>query len=739
MANDLFSSGSHTGEPLAARMRPRTLDEFVGQQHIVGPGRLLRRAIQADMLSSVIFYGPPGTGKTTLARVIANTTKSSFLSLNAVLAGVKQVRESIAQATEARDLYDRRTILFVDEVHRWNKAQQDALLPWVENGTVVLIGATTQNPFFEVNAALVSRSRIFQLVSLTADDLREVVRQALSDPTRGYGNLDVRIDPDALDHLLTVAAGDARALLNALQLAVETTPGQFPPQPQTTIHVTRAIAEDSIQKKAVLYDKEGDYHFDVISAFIKSIRGSDPDAALYWLAKMVHGGEDPHFILRRLLISASEDVGMAAPEAAGVVQSLAEAFDRVGMPEGNYFLAHATIYLATRPKSNSALAFFDALEAVRSEESTDVPTHLKSDARDAAGFGHGKGYLYPHAYRDHWVAQSYLPTSLQGRLFYQPSDQGAEAEVRKRLARLRELQLEASSDEVPEEVLTYTRHSNRLLDHWVERSSADRTAAIAAVRDAVMERLAPLRHHRVLLAGRNAGVALWECLRAAPEGTVWALIPAAERREAASHYAAQLPELERPQIIDPSGFSPSAESTTAWHTELAAGVRFERIAVINGFRPSEHAFYASLLADGGRVMVAQVIPRHGQRLCELVAWPSASLRETFAAVEASLYEEAEHELVGWDEGDVAAAVAAAGLEVSATEMLETYEQRTIGAQHLKRWLEDAARGGLAAKLAELDSDVRREVDTAVRSSLDGVTVTWRHHYVLITAAAAATT
>ncbi|MBL0713645.1 MAG: AAA family ATPase, partial [Desulfosarcina sp.] len=387
--------------PLAARMRPRTLDEFVGQAHIAAPGRLLRRAISADQLTSIIFHGPPGTGKTTLAMVIANTTRSRFVSLNAVLTGVKDLREAISGARRHWDENERRTILFVDEIHRWNKAQQDALLPWVENGTVILVGATTENPYFSVNSPLVSRSRVFRLEPLGKADLFAVALRALADTERGYGALRVQVRPDALEHLVNVANGDARSVLNALELAVETTP----PDDEGTVVVDMAVAEESIQRRAVLYDRDGDAHYDTISAFIKSLRGSDPDAALYWLAKMVHAGEDPRFMFRRMLILASEDVGLADPEAIGVVTACADAFDRVGLPEGRFHLAEAALYLATAPKSNSALAFFDAFHTVEKEGKTDVPSHLKDASRDKLGFGHGEGYLYPHAYRDHWTAQ----------------------------------------------------------------------------------------------------------------------------------------------------------------------------------------------------------------------------------------------------------------------------------------------------------------------------------------------
>jgi len=423
--------------PLAARMRPRSLDEFVGQEPIVGPGRLLRRAIEADRLfSSILLWGPPGSGKTTLAMVIANTTRSHFETISAVLAGKQELREVIAAARERRKLHGTRTILFVDEVHRWNKAQQDALLPHVEDGTITLIGATTENPYFEVIGALVSRSRVFQLRPLEDEDIRLILRAALSDGTRGYGERLVRLEEVAAEHLVRVSGGDARNALNALELAVETTP----PQADGAVHVTLDVAQESIQRRAVLYDKDGDAHYDTISAFIKSVRGSDPDAALYWLAKMLYAGESPRFILRRLLILAGEDIGLGDPLGLVVANAAAQAFEYVGLPEGIYPLVEATLYLATAPKSNSATAYFKAFQQVEEEGRADVPRHLQDSNRDAAALGHGADYQYPHDAPGHHLGQQYLPTALLGTYFYNPSEQGYEAEVQARLERWRQAQ-----------------------------------------------------------------------------------------------------------------------------------------------------------------------------------------------------------------------------------------------------------------------------------------------------------
>ncbi len=528
--------------PLAARMRPRTLDEFWGQSHILAPGRLLRRAIEADQISSLIFYGPPGTGKTSLAHIIANTTQAKFIAINAVLAGIKDIRAAIAQAKQIWLESERRSILFIDEVHRFNKSQQDALLPWVENGTIVLIGATTENPYFEVNKALVSRSRVFELKPLQSEELRAIAMHALEDTTRGYGELDVEITEVALDHIINIANGDARALLNALELAVLTTDNN------NGIRITLAVAEESIQQRAVLYDKEGDAHFDTISAFIKSVRGSDVDAALYWLARMVSAGESPNFIFRRLLILACEDIGLADPHAIAVVNACAQAFDRIGMPEGRYHLAHATIYLATAAKSNSTMAFFDALASVAKEKNDDVPIHLKDGNRDKQDLGHGVGYLYPHAYRDHWVAQQYLPEALQGKTFYQPSDQGYEATIKSRVERRREAQL-ALLDACAAPFLSDAELDTS--EAWLHLSFDNATQRAQRIRDAIFDFAAAPKNTRVLDLAPGTGLLSWEALRRCPEGSTTALLPAHdEKSRIFQHRSSQLEALQRPVAVE---------------------------------------------------------------------------------------------------------------------------------------------------------------------------------------------
>ncbi len=414
--------------PLAGRMRPAALDEVVGQEHIIGRDKLLYRAIQADKLSSIIFYGPPGTGKTTLAKVIANTTKANFVQMNATTSGKKDMQEAVKNAKEALGMFQKKTILFIDEIHRFNKAQQDYLLPFVEDGTVILIGATTENPYFEVNQALISRSNVFQLYSLEKDDIKELIRRAVYDDEKGMGVYHASIEEDALDFLADMAEGDARSALNAIELGILTTQ----PNEAGKIVIDLNVAQECIQRRAARYDKDGDNHYDVISAFIKSMRGSDPDAAVYYLARMIDAGESVTFIARRVMICASEDVGNADPQAIQVAVAAAQAVERVGLPEARILLAQAVTYVASAPKSNAAyLAVDKALETVRNHKIGEVPNHLKdSHYKGAAKLGHGIGYQYAHDYPDHYVKQQYLPDELQGMRFYEPTANGYEKRIK---------------------------------------------------------------------------------------------------------------------------------------------------------------------------------------------------------------------------------------------------------------------------------------------------------------------
>ncbi len=420
--------------PLASRLRPTTLDEVVGQQHIIGKDKLLYRAIKADKLSSIIFYGPPGTGKTTLAKVIANTTSAHFKQINATVAGKKDMEEVVGEAKNNLGMYGKKTILFVDEIHRFNKGQQDYLLPFVEDGTIILIGATTENPYFEVNGALISRSVIFELKPLSKEDIKVLIKRAVYDKDKGMGAFNANIDEDALEFLADISNGDARNALNAIELGILTTKASQ----DGIIHITLDIAQECIQKRVVKYDKGGDNHYDTISAFIKSMRGSDPDAAVYYLAKMLYAGEDVRFIARRIMICASEDVGNADPQALQVAVSAAQAVERIGMPEARIILAQAVIYVATAPKSNSAICAIDnAMKIVKETTNALVPSHLQDAHYKSAGkLGHGDGYKYAHDYPNHYVKQQYLPDALVGQTFYEPSDMGYEKNIKEHMLRI---------------------------------------------------------------------------------------------------------------------------------------------------------------------------------------------------------------------------------------------------------------------------------------------------------------
>lgn len=432
---DLFSSAASERRqkeaPLAARMRPRTLEEFLGQDQVVGEGRLLRRSIQADRLGSMIFYGPPGSGKTTLATIIANTTHADYEALNAVTSGVADLRRVISEAKDRFNLQQRRTVLFIDEIHRFNKSQQDALLPAVEDGTILLIGATTENPYYEVNAPLISRCRIFQLRGLSSEDIREMVQRAMADRERGLGELRIDLSPEAMEHLIRSSGGDARVALNGLELAVLTTE----PGDDGVRRIGLATVEDSLQQRSFLYDKDGQAHYDTISAFIKSMRGSDPHAAVYYLARMIEAGEDPKFIARRVVVHAAEDVGNADPQALLVATAAAQAVEFVGLPEAKIPLAQAVIYIATAPKSNaSCAAIHAATRDAREEPLGEIPAHLRDSGHPGSKqFGNGVGYLYPHDHPGGFIPQDYLPKHLEGRRYYEPTEYGREAEIRRRM------------------------------------------------------------------------------------------------------------------------------------------------------------------------------------------------------------------------------------------------------------------------------------------------------------------
>ena len=708
MSKDLFETAAAAERlPLAARMRPRSLDEYIGQEHIVGKGRLLRRAIQADRLSSVIFFGPPGTGKTTLAQVIANHTKSNFLSLNAVLAGVQQIRDAIASAETYKKLYGKPTILFVDEVHRWNRAQQDALLPWVENGTVIFIGATTENPFFEVNKALVSRSRVFQLTALTDANLYQTVERCLQDTERGYGKWQVSFAEGALEHLVETAAGDARSLLNALELAVETSVERWPPPAGTEIIIDMQAAEESIQQKAVLYDKDGDYHYDIISAFIKSIRGSDPDAALYWLARMVRAGESPHFIFRRMLISACEDIGLADPYALTVVNSAAAAFDRIGLPEGRYHLTHAALYLATCPKSNSSLGFFDALKAVEKEQ-TEVPNHLKDANRDGDSLGHGEGYLYPHSYRDHWIAQQYLPDELIGRVFYTPGYTGYEEKIRNDVLAKRETQLAAIHEAAEGKKDAFT------VEDWQVRTEGSSAEILEQIRDTLIRFANLSANDRVLVYRADGGLLLWSSTRITLNGCTAGIFEHQEALQSAQRYAETFEFLSRPIMsalpacTHPSGKAPAAiqldENLSAASEDktLFPDLMFDVVlsytpaTTANGFT----AFFSRVAQEhtaGARIIFAFALPQQGLRLSSLL--PSDESVNRFAAAEAAFFSDGKNKRTAWTETTVASIAEKAGYRVQLLKKVDYQEKRLITQTELSRWFSPESDYGAAIRSA----------------------------------------
>jgi len=715
--------------PLADRMRPRTLDEYIGQEHIIGQGRLLRRAIQIDQLSSLIFYGPPGTGKTTLARIIANTTKASFISINAVLAGVKDIRDAIDSAQKTLSLYGKRTILFVDEVHRFNKAQQDALLPHVENGILILIGATTENPYFEVNKALVSRSRIFQLRTLDETDLKAVAYQAVNDKDRGYGNRDVTIDDDALDHLVKVANGDARGVLNALELAVETTAISQ----ESEIHITREIAEESIQQRAVLYDRDGDVHYDTISAFIKSVRGSDPDAALYWMGKMVYAGEDPRFIFRRMIILACEDVGMADPHALGVVMDAAHVFDYVGLPEGRYHLAHACLYLATAPKSNSSMAFFDALTTVQQEAKDDVPNHLRDGNRDKEGFGHGDGYMYPHAYRDHWVAQQYLPLSMQGKVFYQPSDQGYEKGIREKVTLNREAQIEAMVEQEQTDLFSLTGNGNDPeRDKWLERTLGNRGVHLGVIREKILAAADLQREDLVLDCNARTGLLTFAASRQTPDGSVWAVAHDDKSQNTLMSVVSRMDLLTRPQIIRKKSESIIEDIRST----AGDSVRFDKILGRNVLlnivqKVSFLSDCMGVLNVSGKMALAETVPSEGQRISDLIdlTRTETGLFEVLRDAERELFNDGSDPLVNWTSASLIETIQETiPLRIHSSLHIDTSHRR-IAPKEIDYWFRTEAvtgRKSLGSRIAErATSEQVEKIRRLLHVQLDNKDVEWK--------------
>lgn len=698
MGASLFGD-AYRDAPLADRMRPRSLDEFFGQAHLIGPGSLLRRAIQGDRLGSIILAGPPGSGKTTLARIIANTTSGRFCSLNAVLSGIPAIRDAIDAARASLDSEGRKTILFVDEVHRWNKAQQDALLPWVENGTVILIGATTENPYFEVNNALVSRSRVFQLKSLGEAELMEVARAALRDEERGYGKWQVEFEENALEHLVFVAGGDARSLLNALELAVETGAEPWPAPPGSTIRISLAVAEESIQKRAVLHDRDGDSHYDIASAFIKSIRGSDPDAALYWAARMVHGGEDPRFIFRRLLISAAEDVGLACPEAIGTVNACAQAYERVGMPEGQYHLAMAVLFLSTAPKSGSLSAYFDALKVVESGRG-EVPAHLKSSTK--TGMTEGQEYLYPHNYRGNWVAQQYLPESLQGRVFYKPGDQGYEAGIRELVLERRRLVLEKDD------------------------------AVFSALREALPDILKPQNAESFLILGETDGALSHEILRLCPQGEHIIVAARGVSYEKLSASFEDYSPGQRPRLIAGEGKVIPGELEGAAKAGPISLIAYSLLKKMDAFMPILKDIAAGSQAAGSQAASRQVGQLPASRIIFIERAPSGmgvlpgllgdgldeALVEKFSMADRNFYE-----AMPGTEDELAAIIADIGLEAGESVKIEKSYERKISADEIEHWLSSASSYGksMARHLNDDELAILRE---RLKERVSAKTVSW---------------
>lgn len=724
--------------PLAARMRPQTLADYFGQEHILGQGRLLRRAIESDQISSLIFFGPPGTGKTTLARIIANTTRADFISMNAVLSGVKEIKDAIIRAMESLKFNSKKSILFIDEVHRFNKSQQDALLPHVENGTVVLIGATTENPYFEVNKALVSRSRIFQLKPLTDSDLANILNHAMIDKERGFGNLKIEIDADAIEHLVKISNGDARSLLNAFELAVCSTPGNQ----NGAIHITRQVAEESIQQKAVLYDKDGDAHYDTISAFIKSVRGSDPDAALYWMARMIYAGEDPRFIFRRMIILASEDVGLADPMALSVVMAAAQAYDYVGLPEGQFHLSQAALYLSTCPKSNTTFAYFDALKTIQEEKVEDIPNHLKDGNRDKEGFGHGVGYKYPHSFQDHWVEQQYLPDLLQGRKFYHGSSVGYEGNLSVLIEKRRDLQL-ASLYEGNNQIITEGDWSSfsslikgNTSESWAKRAEGAEIQFLELIQTNIIKALSIKPDDLVLDLHFGSGLFTWELSRLVQHQGVYTILHNNEEKSLFESTVNKKSMVDHVVPIDKKTNSIAAHFLTP---ELS-GIKFDKILGFKSFMKWDRENFRSDLLKmikQGKIVLFEYIP-------SLVQRPLAYLSELKIPIEQmSIWKNAEDQVftapddkqLNWNENTILKMFEGQSSCSIQVKLIPHHEKIVFNKTLLARLFQnnDKDKISYGERMRKYISEKDyQDLKNVFEENLGGVTTTWLSTYALFT-------
>ena len=696
----------------------------MGQPHILAPGKLLWRIVKADRPANMILYGPPGTGKTSLARVIAHGTRSEFLTINAVLGGVKDIRDAIDTAHRNLDEQNRRTILFIDEVHRFNKSQQDALLPHTESGVVIFIGATTENPYFEVNKALVSRSRVFEMKSLDEAELHTLLKMALEDEERGFGAIDAVVTDEAAAHWVRVANGDARSLLNALELAVMSTE----PDEQGRVVIDLDTAEQSIQRKAALYDKDGDAHFDIVSAFIKSMRGSDPDAALYWMARMLRAGEDPKFIMRRMVIFAAEDVGMADPDALGVVVDASRAFDFVGMPEGRFHLSMACLYLSTAIKSNSSMALFDALKTAESEADADPPNPLKDASRDKEGLNHGKGYLYPHAFKEHWVAQQYLPSALMGRVFYQPTGQGREEAVRLRVAekRLLQLQMLAEND---------GGKTGKGDGYWEERTFSGQGENLIEMRGILTGKLEPTPSAMFLVLNAESGYLIPKLYAKGQSRIIYAQARTEEQKQIQLHaLRGQIPEEALRVVLEP-------DALALLERMAAERFRFDFIVGRGAFhdRPDKPAFLKALrsgLLDHGQARLLEPMPADGQRISLLLAefGVPAELVQSVDKAEEELRGDAANPKTNWSRDTIEAAMADAGFVEHQLEPMIFRHEMVLTLDRIRRIL--PAEGRLLKRIEqEHGPDMAARLKSEVAARMQNQKCFWRSAYLFIRASA----